>query len=125
MRHHWYDKTVFVIAAVFNLSTAAILIFRPDFVLARFGISDPMAKWLARSLASSVATWGLAYALIVVNPVRFREFVRLGIVSKTFFFTIYAVAFFSNAIAFPAFIPALIDLVLALLFAEYWWRTRT
>ncbi|HEX4945748.1 MAG TPA: hypothetical protein VFZ34_03765 [Blastocatellia bacterium] len=125
MRQNWYDKTLFLAAAAFNLSTAAILLFRPDMVLARFGIIDPTAKWLARSLASSVTAWGVAYALVVVNPARFREFVRLGVLSKTLFFVIYAAAFFSDAISFSAFMPALVDLVLAGLFVEYLYRTRT
>lgn len=125
MRQNWYDKALFFVAAAFNLSTAAILIFRPDIVLARLGITDPAAKWLARSLASSVTAWGVAYALVLVNPTRFREFVRLGVFSKTLFFTIYAVAFFSREISFSAFVPALVDLVLAALFAEYLWRTKT
>ncbi len=124
MRHNWYDKSLFLGAAAFNLSTAALLIFRPDLVLARLGIADPTAKWLARSLASSVTAWGVAYALVAVNPARFREFVRLGVFSKTLFFVIYAVAFFSGAISFPAFVPALVDLGLAGLFVEYLWRTR-
>lgn len=124
MRQNWYDKSLFIIAAIFNLSAAATLLFRPELVLARFGISDPAAKWLARSLASSVMAWGVAYALVVVNPTRFREFVRLGVFSKTLFFAIYAAAFFSGAIGFAAFVPALVDLVLAGLFAEYLWRTK-
>ncbi len=124
MRQNWYDKTLFIVAAAFNLSTAAILIFRPDIVLARLAISDPMAKWLARSMASSVTAWGVAYALVVVNPVRFREFVRLGVFSKTLFFAIYAVAFFSREISFSAFVPAIVDLILALLFVEYLSRTK-
>ena len=119
-----YDKALFIIAAVFNLSTAAVLIFRPDIILARLGISDPAAKLLARSLASSVTAWGAAYALVAVNPNRFREFVRLGIFSKTLFFVIYAVAFFGGQIAFKAFVPAVIDLILAVLFMEYWWRSE-
>lgn len=124
MQQNGYDKALFFVAAAFNLSTAAILIFRPDIVLARLGITDPAAKWLARSLASSVTAWGVAYALVLVNPTRFREFVRLGVFSKTLFFTIYAVAFFSREISFSAFVPALADLVLAALFAEYLWRTK-
>lgn len=124
MRQSWYDKTLFLGAAAFNLSAAAILIFRPDLVLARLGITDPTAGWLARSMASSVTAWGIAYALVVVNPVRFREFVRLGIFSKSLFFVIYAVAYWSRDISFPAFVPALIDLALALLFVEYLWRTK-
>lgn len=125
MRQNGYDKTLFIVAATFNLSAAATLLFQPDIVLARFGISDPAAKWLARSLASSVTAWGVAYALVVVNPSRFREFVRIGVFSKTMFFAIYTAAFFSGAIAFAAFVPALVDLVLAGLFAEYLWRTKT
>lgn len=124
MRQNWYDKTLFFVAAAFNLSTAAILVFRPDIVLARFGIADSAAKWLARSLASSVMTWGVAYALVLVNPVRFREFVRLGVLSKTLFFVIYAVAYCSAELSFSAFVPALVDLGLAVLFVEYLWRTK-
>lgn len=119
-----YDKALFIIAAVFNLSTAAVLIFRPDIILARLGISDPAAKLLAQSLASSVTAWGAAYALVAINPNRFREFVRLGIFSKTLFFVIYAVAFFGGQITFKAFVPAVIDLILAVLFMEYWWRSE-
>lgn len=125
MRQNAYDKALFIVAALFNLSTAAILLIRPDIVLARLGITDSAAKLLARSLASSVTAWGVAYALVVVNPLRFREFVRLGIFSKTLFFVIYAVAFFSGQISLPAFAPAIFDLVLAILFLEYWWRTKT
>ena len=124
MHLNWYDKTLFLVAAVFNLSTAAILILRPNIALARLGITDPMAKWLARSMASSVTAWGLAYALVLVNPDGFREFVWLGVFSKTLFFTIYAVAYFSSEISLAAFAPALFDLVLAALFAEYLWRTQ-
>jgi hypothetical protein len=123
MRHNGYDRALFLVAAAFNLGTAAILLFRPDLVLARFGIADPAAQWLARSLASSVTAWGVAYALVVVNPMRFREFVRLGVFSKTLFFAIYALAFGSGAISCSAFVPALVDLVLAGLFVEYLWRT--
>ena len=119
-----YDKALFIIAAAFNLGTAAVLIFRPDIILVRLGISDPAARLLARSLASSVTAWGIAYALVAINPNRFREFVRLGIFSKTLFFVIYAVAFFGGEITFKAFVPAVIDLILAVLFMEYWWSSE-
>ena len=120
-----YDKTLFLIAAAFNLSTAAVLIFRPDIILARLSIIDPAAQLLARSMASSVTAWGLAYLLVVFNAQRFREFVRLGVFSKTLFFVIYAFAFFGGQLSLSAFAPAIFDLVLAGLFAEYLWRTRT
>ena len=123
MQRNAYDKALFIVAALFNLSTAAILLVRPDIVLARLGITDPTAKILVRSMASSVMAWGVAYALVAVNPLRFREFVRLGVFSKTLFFVIYAVAFFSGQISLQAFAPAIFDLVLAVLFVEYLRRT--
>ena len=119
-----YDKILFVAAAAFNLSAAATLIFSPDTILARLKITDQRAKLLARSMASSVLAWGIAYACIVVDPVRFREFVLLGIFSKTIFFVVYSVAFFRKEIDGKTFVPAVIDLILAILFAEYWIRTK-
>ena len=119
-----YDKILFVAAAAFNLSAAATLIFSPNTILARLKITDPSAKLLARSMASSVLAWGIAYACIVIDPVKFREFVLLGIFSKTIFFVVYAIAFFRKEIDLKAYVPAIIDLILAVLFAEYWMRTK-
>ena len=119
-----YDKILFVAAAAFNLSAAATLIFSPNTILARLRITDQRAKLLARSMASSVLSWGIAYACIVIDPVKFREFVLLGIFSKTIFFVVYAIAFFRKEIDLKAYVPAIIDLILAVLFAEYWMRTK-
>ncbi len=119
-----YDKILFMAAAAFNISAATTLIFSPETILARLKITDQRAKLLARSMASSVLAWGIAYACIVIDPVRFREFVLLGIFSKTIFFIVYAIAFFRKEIDGKTFVPAVIDLILAVLFAEYWMRTR-
>lgn len=119
-----YDKILFVAAAAFNISAAATLILSPNTILGRLKITDPQAKILARSMASSVLAWGIAYACIVIDPVRFREFVLLGIFSKTIFFVVYCVAFFRKEIDLKAYVPAVIDLILAVLFAEYWMRSR-
>lgn len=125
MRSSLYDKALFFCAAAFNLGTAAILLLRPDIVMTRLGIIDPAAKLLTRSLASSVTAWGIAYLLVMINPARFREFVRLGVFSKTLFFLIYAAAFCGGQIFFPSFAPAIIDLIFALLFVEYLFRTQS
>lgn len=119
-----YDRILFVVAAAWNLGGAAMLIFNPDFLLARLGVSDPAARLLARSLASSVTTWGIGYALIAYDRNRFRDFAWLGAISKTVFFAIYAVAFFGGRISFAAFLPAAVDLAFATLFVEFLWRTH-
>lgn len=119
-----YYRALFSAAAVFNLSAAAMLIFNPDFLLARLNINDPAARLLAQSFASSVTTWGLGYALIAYNQKRFRDFAWLGAISKTIFFLIYLVALANGRLSLAAFVPALVDLIFAMLFAEFLWRTK-
>src|SRR5215470_3410910 len=114
-----YDRILFAVAAAWNLGAAMTLIFNPDFLLARLSVNDPAARLLARSFASSVTTWGIGYALVVFDRKRFRDFAWLGAISKTIFFTVYAAAFFGGRISFAAFIPALVDLVFAILFVEF------
>lgn len=119
-----YDRALFAVAAAWNLGAAATLLFRPDFLLARLGVTDGAARLLARSLASSAATWGLGYALVALDARRFRVLAWLGAISKTLFALVYAAAFLARQISFAAFLPGLVDLAFALLFAEHLRRTR-
>lgn len=119
-----YDRVLFTVAGAWNLVGAALLIFKPDLLLARLQINDPAARLLARSFASSVTTWGIAYLLVAIDARRFRNLAWLGAISKSIFFTIYAVAFFGEQISLQAFTPAMLDLIMAVLFAEFLWRTR-
>lgn len=119
-----YYQALFAVAAIWNLAVAAMLLFQPDFLLDRLGVKDTAARLLARSFASSVSTWGIAYALIAFDQERFRDFAWLGVLSKTIFFLIYLVALFRRQLSFTAFVPALADLILALLFLEFLWRTK-
>ena len=118
-----YYCALFAGSALFNLSMAAMLLFKPDVMLARLEIRDPAARLLAQSFASSVTAWGIGYALIAYDLVQFRNFAWLGVLSKTIFFLIYFVAWRNGRLKFAAFIPALIDLILAALFIEFLWRT--
>src|SRR5215468_9565302 len=114
-----YDRILFVVAAAWNLGAATTLIFNPDFLLVRLAVNDVNARLLARSLASSVTTWGIGYALVAFDRKRFRDFAWLGAISKTIFFMVYGAAFFERRISFAAFIPALVDMVFAILFVEF------
>jgi hypothetical protein len=118
-----YYPALFGLAAAWNLGAALMLLFDPDILLGRLKISDPAARFLARSFVSSVATWGIAYALVAIDRKRFRDFAWLGVISKTIFCIVYATAFFGGHISFAAFTPALLDLIFAALFAEFLWRT--
>ena len=119
-----YERILFGIAGLWNLIGACLLVFAPEMQLSRLGIDDPQAKWLARMLASSATTWGIAYLLIAWDAQRFHDLIWLGTISKILFAVITAAGFFTGALSLAAFAPGLIDLVFALLFAEVLWRTR-
>ncbi|MFN0087195.1 MAG: hypothetical protein ACKVX9_17540 [Blastocatellia bacterium] len=119
-----YDRGLFIVAAGFNLTAAAMLLARPELLLARLKIADPAARLLARSFVSSAATWGIGYALIAIDPARFRDFAWLGMISKTIFFAVYAAAWSRRELSRQAFLPAVFDLLLAVLFAEFLWHSR-
>src|SRR5262249_34354446 len=101
-----------------------MLLVHPDFLLKRLGIFDPAALLLAHSFVSSVATWGIGYALIAIDQKRYRDFAWLGVISKTIFFAIYTVAFLNRQISMQAFLPAFVDLILAALFLQFLLRTK-
>jgi hypothetical protein len=119
-----YYHALFAGSALFNLSMAAVLLFKPDVMLTRLEIRDPAARLLAQSFASSVSAWGIGYALIAYDLVQFRNFAWLGVLSKTIFFLIYFAAWKKGRLKFAAFVPALIDLLLAALFFEFLLRSQ-
>jgi hypothetical protein len=119
-----YERILFGIAGIFNLTGAALLIINPDSQLARLNVSDPSARWLARLLASSAATWGIAYLLIASDARRFRDLIWLGALSKTLFAVISISGFLTGAFSFQGALPGLADLILGLLFFAYLWKTR-
>lgn len=118
LRDTWYH-ILFAFAALWNLAAATGLLFRPQMLLAQLKIEDPAARTLARSFVSSVAAWGIGYALIAFDPIRFRDFAWLGVLSKSLFFLIYAAEFSQKRITFQAFLPAVADLLMALAFLEF------
>jgi hypothetical protein len=118
LKAHYYHA-LFAVSAAWNLIAALTLLLKPEVLLARLKIDDPGARILARSFVSSVATWGIGYALIAYDPVRFRDFAWLGMFSKTIYFTVYAHAFAQGRISRSVFFPAILDLILAVLFLEF------
>jgi hypothetical protein len=118
LKAHYYHA-LFAVSAAWNLIAALTLLLKPEVLLARLNIDDPGARILAQSFVSSVATWGIGYALIAYDPVRFRDFAWLGMFSKTIYFAVYAHAFAKGRISRSVFFPAILDLILAALFLEF------
>ncbi|NBO64111.1 MAG: hypothetical protein EBU88_04565 [Acidobacteria bacterium] len=117
-----YERMLFLTAATLNLVAALTILIKPMVFLERMRVADPAATVIARALFSSVATWGVAYALIGYDPIRFRDFAWLGVISKLLFFTVQTASFRQGRLSRTAYLPALVDLLLAILFIEYLWQ---
>jgi hypothetical protein len=113
-----YDRLLFGFAGIWNLTAASMLLIAPQSQLERLRIAEPNARWLVRSLASSAAAWGLGYLLIAIDTRRFRDFIWLGVISKTLFALISFWAALEGAPFIASTFPGLIDLILAGLFVE-------
>jgi hypothetical protein len=120
-----YDRILFGGAAAWNLVGGLTLLIRPESQLSRLAITDHQAIWVVRSLASSAIAWGLGYLLIAIDSERFRQFIWLGLISKTLFALISAWGFAEGGLTGSAILPGGVDLVLALLFAERLMRKTT
>ena len=117
-----YERLLFGVAALWNLVAAAVLFINPEFHLARLGIGEPNARWLARSLASSAAAWGIGYLLVAIDARRFRNFIWLGAISKTLFALVSILGLAAGEMTIAGALPGLVDLVFAALFVERVWR---
>ena len=113
-----YDRILFGSAAVWNLAGGIVLLVNPASQLTRLAITDHQAFWVVRSLGSSAISWGIAYLLIAIDSTRFRQFIWLGLISKTIFALITAWGVSAGALTGNAIVPGAVDLVFALLFAE-------
>jgi hypothetical protein len=113
-----YDGILFGSAAAWNLIGGLVLLVNPESQLTRLAITDHRAVWIVRSLASSAIAWGIGYLLIAIDSERFRQFIWLGLISKTLFALISAWGVADGALTGNAILPGAVDLVFALLFAE-------
>jgi len=124
MTGKWYGRILFTVAALWNIFSAGVLATRPDLPLAAVGVNQPEAQIIARSLASSAFTWGIAYALVALGGRRFRILGWLGALSKALFAAVYIFSLIDGKLSLLAAYPAIIELGFAVLFVAYLWQTR-
>lgn len=122
-----YARWLFGTSVVFNIAVAlGLLVFRYLFPLP-FMPLDPIGGTnlvFANFTGLLVGMFGIIYALIAIDPVKFRLYIPLGIAGKLLALVGVVVPWLGGAV--PVQLPALgcIDLIYAILFFDYLRRTR-
>jgi hypothetical protein len=117
-------RVLFTVAATFNFIVGLGILLCYGLLAPRLGFPPQPTVWI-HIIALVVLVFGYAYGRVAMDPVRFREFVQLGIIGKlAFVLAIYA--HFLNGSATGALaILVTADLVFAVLFGAYLKGSRT
>ena len=115
-------RLLFTVAAIFNAVVGLAILLAYDLLAPRLGFPPQPTVWI-HTIALIVLVFGYAYWRIARDPVRFREYVVLGIVGKlAFVIAIYGHFAAGDAtVALAMLVTA--DLVFAGIFAAYLART--
>jgi hypothetical protein len=115
-------RLLFTVAAIFNAVVGLAMLLAYDLLAPLLGFPPRPTVWI-HIIASIVLVFGYAYWRIARDPVRFREYVVLGIVGKlAFVIAIYGHFVAGDATAALAMLVTA-DLVFAGIFAAYLART--
>lgn len=111
-------KPLFTVAAIFNVAVGLCILLGYGALAPWFGFPPRPDVWI-HIVACAVLVFGYVYWRIALDPVRFREYVMLGIVGKlTFVVVIYGHFMAGDATAALAVLVTG-DLLFAVLFGAY------
>lgn len=119
-------RAIFAAAALFNLGIGLTMLFAPAMFGASAGIvysSDALLS--VRSAGLLIAVFGIGYAMVARRPTANRDIIRLGIIGKSAFVTLVAVAWATGAVPASQALLVSADLVFAALFWACLARTRS
>jgi hypothetical protein len=121
-----YYRGMFVAAAIWNLISAACVIFALTKPSARAelgfpGTPDAIALQL---LAGCLFVFGLGYYWVSQDLTRNRDIVKLGVAGKPLVFLVFAWHAFMKDISMMLLLPSVVDLLFGALFLEFLLRTR-
>lgn len=119
-----YYKGLFIIGAAWNLGMALGFMFFPKLMAPLFGLqvpADPVWFYLFFAL---VLAFGLGYFAVSRNLNKNRAVVGMGIIGKALVFLILGYYWRIGSIPTLAALAGVVDLVFALLFAEFLMRFK-
>jgi hypothetical protein len=123
------DRWMFAMGAAWTIGIGGSVLVAPRWALEVFYHRDPATPdpllWMTTGdFGMGVLLFGLGYALVAVDPEKNRGFVQLGILGKVLVVLGMVQRFVSGVGTQWVLAAALADLVFAILYARFLWRTR-
>ena len=119
-------RGLFLVAACFNWIAGLPLFVatKPAAALLGLEVTNATAALFVHLIGGLIVIFGGAYAMIARDPVRYRAYIPLGLILKTYVVVIVYGWWLIGAIPWP--MPALAagDIVFAVLFWRYYVATR-
>lgn len=112
-------RLFFWVALVFNLLAGSPLLFAPDLMLRSFGTDVPPDLLFHRFTGLLVVCFGALYALVALDPVRFRPLVWVGIVGKAGVVALFTEAYVSGRVPFSQYAISLGDVAFVVGFVAF------
>lgn len=129
MNHHSeyypeYYRRLFLVAAAWNFLMGFSLLFGEGAMRALTGVGTPFDPLGKQLFASLVLVFGLGYYIVSRDVSRNEGIVLLGIFGKVLVIALFSIHAALGDISFILAAPTIVDLLFALLFAEFLWRGR-
>jgi hypothetical protein len=110
------QRTLFIVAALFNFAVAALLVFGNATTWKLFGLPPPREMLFVQMFAVFVALFGVAYFWIGVAPDGKRPLIQFSAAGKISVFAAIVLEHFAGNAPAMLIGPAAGDLVFAILF---------
>jgi hypothetical protein len=121
-----YGRCLFGIAAILNFSVAGLMLLGPSWTMAMLGldITAGFNSFFVYFTDAMITLFGYCYLRIAINPHSYRVLIPVGVVGKLFAEGSALWSWFEGTA--PARLPAVmsLDVLFALLFLDYLWRSR-
>lgn len=122
-------RTLFIVAALWNLSAAAVALSAPGFHTETFfgpdaTLGDPIAFLNTQIVWVTIALFGIGYGIVAFDPRKNHGIVTLAILGKAYIAVAWTWAWTSGTVAPLALVAATGDLLFAAAFVAFLVRAR-
>ena len=123
------DRWMFAVSALYTTAIGLAVIGAPDWVASSFyrhamKEEADAVRFVVGDFGGTLVLWGIAYAAVALDPSKNRAIVWIGAFGKVFIFLSMTQRFLSGGATAVAFGVGVGDLVFAVLYGLFLWRTR-